>query len=451
MPLNGSGTASKPSGTTAVSNTTIESSKFNSVIDDIYSIFNTARPIAYGGTGGTSQITGWDGLTAKGTDIASAGTINLTTATGPRVDITGTTTITAVTLAAGSIRIARATGIFQITASANLLVNKSASVNYTTAVGDLLIFIADSTVVSVTAIGSSSTTFSTTTQQLTGTSAVVSSTPDSVAALWEAGSDNTDGATITMGEGGYFNLITSTTAITAFAFSTDKAGRTARVRFDTARTLTHNGTSLIIPGAANITTAQGDIAQVRSLGSGNFVVEWYRRATHSPNGWETIEHVSATGQASYTKTGLSAYRMLRITYLITVATDATNLHLRSDANGGASYDAGASDYAFQWVYGASSSAAGVQSTGATGIRLDTTSIGNATGEYAQGVLTISEFNQAAYMAVIGPAVTVRADGTTMEVGTLSGRRLQATARDAIQIIAASGNISYDILLEGIRG
>jgi len=115
---------------------------------------NTARPLTAGGTGGTSQITGWDGLSAKGTDIASAGTINLTTATGPRIDITGTTTITAVTLAAGSIRIARATGIFQITASASLLVNKSASVNYTTAVGDLLIFIADSTVVSVTTIGS---------------------------------------------------------------------------------------------------------------------------------------------------------------------------------------------------------------------------------------------------------------------------------------------------------
>lgn len=51
MPLSGGGTASKPSGTTAVSGATIESSKFNSVIDDIYSILNTARPIAYGGTG----------------------------------------------------------------------------------------------------------------------------------------------------------------------------------------------------------------------------------------------------------------------------------------------------------------------------------------------------------------------------------------------------------------
>ncbi len=54
MPLNGQGTASKPANTTAVAGATIESAKFNSVIDDIYQIFNTARPIAYGGTGATS-------------------------------------------------------------------------------------------------------------------------------------------------------------------------------------------------------------------------------------------------------------------------------------------------------------------------------------------------------------------------------------------------------------
>jgi hypothetical protein len=194
MPLNGAGTAAKPAGSTAVSNTTIESSKMNSVIDDIYSIFNTARPLAYGGTGGTSQITGWDGLSAKGTDIASAGTINLTTATGPRVDITGTATITAVTLAAGSIRIARATGIFQITASASLVVNKSTSVNYTTAVGDLLIFTADGSVVSVTAIGSGGTAattsaagiveLATTTEAFQASSSTLAVTPAGLANLY---------------------------------------------------------------------------------------------------------------------------------------------------------------------------------------------------------------------------------------------------------------------------
>ena len=118
-------------------------------------------------------------------------------------------------------------------------------------------------------------------EDLAGTSTTKVVTPAGLAGLLYAGTDNAGSATITMGDGGYFNLITSTTAITAFAFTTDAVGRTAKVRFNTVRTLTHNGTSLIIPGAANITTAVGDIAQVRSLGSGNFVVEWYTRASGS--------------------------------------------------------------------------------------------------------------------------------------------------------------------------
>jgi hypothetical protein len=163
MPLNGAGLASKPSGTTAVSNTTIESSKFNSVIDDIYSIFNTARPVAYGGTGGTSVITGWDGLAAKGTDIATASSINLTTATGPSLTLTGTTTITGVTLAEGSIRIVRAAGAFQITASASLLCNGSAVTPMTVAAEDLLVFRGGAAgVVSVARIGSASVAAATT-------------------------------------------------------------------------------------------------------------------------------------------------------------------------------------------------------------------------------------------------------------------------------------------------
>lgn len=54
MPRNGSGVASKPAGTTAVAFTTIESAKFNQVIDDIYAIFNDPAPVVKGGTGATT-------------------------------------------------------------------------------------------------------------------------------------------------------------------------------------------------------------------------------------------------------------------------------------------------------------------------------------------------------------------------------------------------------------
>lgn len=138
-----------------------------------------------------------------------------------------------------------------------------------------------------------------TTEVLTGTDTAKYSTPNTIAALWEAGSDVSDGAAITIGEGGYFNLITSTTAITSFSVTTDKAGRTFRVRFDTARTLTHNATSLILPGGANITTAQGDIAQVRSLGSGNVVVESYTRMDSVPITYGTFTPTFAAVGATF--------------------------------------------------------------------------------------------------------------------------------------------------------
>ena len=143
MPLGGGGTATKPAGTTAAASTTIESAKFNSVIDDIYSIFNTARPVAYGGTGATTAVAGYDALNTRGAAKASASTLNLDTATGPNLHITGTTTVTAVTLGEGKVRQAIADDAFQITVGSSLIVNGSASTNYTTTAGDLLIFIGE--------------------------------------------------------------------------------------------------------------------------------------------------------------------------------------------------------------------------------------------------------------------------------------------------------------------
>lgn len=64
--------------------------------------------------------------------------------------------------------------------------------------------------------------------------------------------------------------ITGTTTITSFG--TESAGIPVLLRFDGALTLTHNATSLILPGGANITTKAGDIALVVSEGSGNWRV-----------------------------------------------------------------------------------------------------------------------------------------------------------------------------------
>ena len=70
--------------------------------------------------------------------------------------------------------------------------------------------------------------------------------------------------------------ITGTTTITAFDSIADGAIRV--LTFADALTLTHNATSLILPGGADITTADGDVAVMLSLGSGSWRCIAFQRA-----------------------------------------------------------------------------------------------------------------------------------------------------------------------------
>lgn len=80
--------------------------------------------------------------------------------------------------------------------------------------------------------------------------------------------------------------ITGTTTITGFG--TVSAGIRRKVWFSGALTLTHNGTSLILPTSANITTAAGDSAEFVSLGGGNWRCLWFQRADGSGLSNQTV-------------------------------------------------------------------------------------------------------------------------------------------------------------------
>lgn len=89
--------------------------------------------------------------------------------------------------------------------------------------------------------------------------------------------DLASASTVNLGAAASPNVrITGTTTITSFG--TSAAGVFREVRMAGALTLTHNGTSLILPGAANIVTAAGDTLRALSLGSGNWVITSYMRA-----------------------------------------------------------------------------------------------------------------------------------------------------------------------------
>ena len=80
------------------------------------------------------------------------------------------------------------------------------------------------------------------------------------------------------------------------SFDTVAEGINRKGRFTGALTITHNATSLILPGAANITTAANDRYEARSLGSGNWIVTKYQKADGTGTG--TLGNaVGNTGEA----------------------------------------------------------------------------------------------------------------------------------------------------------
>lgn len=109
--------------------------------------------------------------------------------------------------------------------------------------------------------------------------------------------------------------ITGTTTITGLG--TAAAGITRNIRFAGALTLTHNGTSLILPGGANITTAANDTATALSLGSGNWVVTNYKKqsglaviGSSFKVGSFTFDMTSATGTVAITGVGFQPRLLL---------------------------------------------------------------------------------------------------------------------------------------------
>jgi hypothetical protein len=139
--------------------------------------------------------------------------------------------------------------------------------------------------------------------------------------------------------------ITGTTTITSFG--TIASGVTRQLRFAAALTLTHNATSLILPGGANITTAAGDTATAVSLGSGNWVVTDFMPAS----GWRGSSVVIAEAIASGSAT-LDITTNLDNTYdryeleLVDLkpATNDVEAGLRIGTGAGPTWQAGAAAY-----------------------------------------------------------------------------------------------------------
>lgn len=97
---------------------------------------------------------------------------------------------------------------------------------------------------------------------------------------WSKGTDIADGAAITPTEtGNYFDVLGATTAtsIGTLGGNGTTIAPLIKLQFDAVRILTH-GASLVLPGAANITTAIGDEAEFIEVSSGAWRCLNYSRA-----------------------------------------------------------------------------------------------------------------------------------------------------------------------------
>lgn len=128
----------------------------------------------------------------------------------------------------------------------------------------------------------------TVTQQLAGTSTAVYSTPDSVAAIWQRGTDITPSAgavSLPATGGNVYNI----NAGNFSSISSAQGGRIVYFEFAGASTITHNASSLDLPGNANITTAAGDRAAFVNLAAqdasgSNWRCLWFTRDDGSLGG-----------------------------------------------------------------------------------------------------------------------------------------------------------------------
>lgn len=120
--------------------------------------------------------------------------------------------------------------------------------------------------------------------------------------IFQQGSALTSAATVDLftAVGNYLHVTGSTGPITALG--TAPAGYMAQVVFDSTPVITHNATSLILPGGANITAAAGDTAVFVSQGSGNWTCMFYQLAIGTPTkaGIQNQTYTSGTTGGSST-------------------------------------------------------------------------------------------------------------------------------------------------------
>lgn len=245
--------------------------------------------------------------------------------------------------------------------------------------------------------------------------------------------------------------ITGTTTITSLG--TAASGVTRQLRFAGALTLTHNATSLILPGGANISTVAGDIATAVSLGSGNWVVTDFMPA----NGWRgapvVLAEAVASASATLDITGVftDAYDRYELELIdLLPATNNVTAWLRVGTGAGPTWQAGGSAYNWHlFIIGTSSNI--TQQGPASQIGLsNANAVGNIAGGGISGLIRFYNPDATKFPRFETHTSSIT-DATTSQANVGGGAYLTSGAITGLRVMFSSGNIaSGSIRLIGYR-
>jgi hypothetical protein len=247
------------------------------------------------------------------------------------------------------------------------------------------------------------------------------------------------------------NLVRVTGATTITALGTAQAGAARTVVFVAALTLTHHATSLILPTAANIITAAGDVAQFRSEGSGDWRCTGYLRADGTPlagggggggGGMVLIgSDTAASPAASLSVSGIpGTYSALMVVFVGRGSTAALAAETRVRFNG----DTG-TNYDFE-EFNATGGASGFSQTlGATSARMGYMPAATATANRA-GMTHLSIPNYAGTtfdkIAAAYTASAFNASGSAINAGapSMCWRPATPVAVTSVTVFPSAGNV-----------
>lgn len=230
---------------------------------------------------------------------------------------------------------------------------------------------------------------------------------------------------------GLMHDITGVTTITGLG--TVSAGIWKVLKFEGVLTLTHNATSLILPGAANITTADGDVAIVMSEGSGNWRCLSYMSAASTPK-----RPVVGTAQATTSGTSIDFTSIPAGTKRITinfvgVSTNGTSIVMIQLGDSGGieatGYLANAADLAGGPAITVSQFTTGFGVTG-----------GGAAASVLHGRVVLELENVSAFTWVSTGSIA-RSDAAVVNTG--SGSKSLSAELDRIRLTTVNGTDAFD--------